>query len=101
MRAGQADPAARAALAKRRMRSKLPLLEQALTGIVRNHHRQLLAVQLAHIDFFWGIRLRRDSGVSVRYAEALHSTTSSVTLQSPDRHGILGPKPTDVQMSWR
>jgi transposase len=49
--AGQADPAAMAALAKRRMRSKLPLLEQALTGIVRDHHRQLLAMQLAHIDF--------------------------------------------------
>ena len=33
------------------MRSKLPLLEQALTGVVRDHHRQLLAMQLAHIDF--------------------------------------------------
>jgi transposase len=33
------------------MRSKIPLLEQALTGVVRNHHRQLLAMQLAHIDF--------------------------------------------------
>jgi transposase len=49
--AGQADPAAMAALAKRRMRSKLPLLEQALTGRVRDHHRRLLAMQLAHIDF--------------------------------------------------
>src|SRR5215467_15578765 len=49
--AGQADPATMAALAKRRMRSKIPLLEQALTGVVRGHHRQLLAMQLAHIDF--------------------------------------------------
>jgi transposase len=49
--AGQADPATMAALAKRRMRSKIPLLEQALTGVVRDHHRQLLAMQLAHIDF--------------------------------------------------
>jgi transposase len=49
--AGQADPTAMAALAKRRMRSKLPLLEQALTGRVRDHHRRLLAMQLAHIDF--------------------------------------------------
>jgi hypothetical protein len=32
------------------MRAKLPLLEQALTGVVRDHHRQLLAIQLAHID---------------------------------------------------
>ena len=39
--AGQADTATMAALAKRRMRSKLPLLEQALTGVVRDHHRLL------------------------------------------------------------
>src|SRR5262249_5304887 len=49
--AGRVDPATMAELAKRRMRSKIPLLEQALTGIVHDHHRQLLAVQLAHIDF--------------------------------------------------
>ena len=33
------------------MRWKIPLLEQALTGLVRDHHRHLLAIQLAHIDF--------------------------------------------------
>jgi transposase len=48
---GKADPATMANLAKRRMRAKLPLLEQALTGVVRDHHRQLLAMQLAHVDF--------------------------------------------------
>src|SRR5215475_4941829 len=40
--AGQAAPATMAALAKRRMRSKIPALEQALTGTVRDHHRRLL-----------------------------------------------------------
>jgi transposase len=49
--AGRADPATMADLAKRRMRAKIPLLEQALTGVVRDHHRQLLAMPLAHIDF--------------------------------------------------
>jgi transposase len=48
---GRADPATMAALAKGRLRSKLPLLEQALRGLVRDHHRRLLALQLAHIDF--------------------------------------------------
>jgi hypothetical protein len=48
---GRADPATMAELAKRRMRSKIPMLEQALTGLVRDHHRQLLAMPLAHIDF--------------------------------------------------
>jgi transposase len=40
-----------AALAKRRMRSKMPALEQALTGRVRDHHRHLLTLQLRRIDF--------------------------------------------------
>jgi transposase len=48
---GRADPATMAELAKRRMRSTMPLLEQALTGLVRDHHRQLLAMPLAHGDF--------------------------------------------------
>jgi transposase len=48
---GRADPATMAELAHGRMRSKIPRLEQALTGLVRAHHRQLLALQLAHLDF--------------------------------------------------
>jgi transposase len=49
--AGRVEPATMAELAKRRMRSKIPMIEQALTGIVRAHHRQLLTMQLAPIDF--------------------------------------------------
>jgi transposase len=48
---GRTDPATMAELAKGRLRSKIPLLEQALTGLVRDHHRCMLAIQLAHIDF--------------------------------------------------
>lgn len=48
---GRTDPATMAELAQGRLRSKIPVLEQALTGLVRDHHRQLLAMQLAHIDF--------------------------------------------------
>ena len=50
LRAGKAAPATMADVAKRRMRATLPLLEPALTGVVRDHHRQVLAMQLAHID---------------------------------------------------
>lgn len=49
--AGQTDPTTLAELAKGRLRSKLPLLQQALTGIVEEHHRYVLAHQLAHLDF--------------------------------------------------
>jgi transposase len=47
---GRADPATMAALAKGRMRSKSPVLEQALTGLMRDPHRRLLVLQWAHID---------------------------------------------------
>jgi len=47
---GCADPKAMAQLAKKRMRSKIPQLEKALAGIVRDHHRFLLASHLEHID---------------------------------------------------
>lgn len=49
--AGQADAATMAALAKGRLRNKLPELAKALTGIVAPHQRFLLAQQLVHIDF--------------------------------------------------
>ena len=39
------------------------------------------------------------SGVSVRYAEGLNSSQSSVTNQRTDRHAILGQKPVDFQVS--
>ena len=48
---GRADPATRAERAKGRMRPKRPVLAQALTGLLRDHHRRLLTRQLAHIDF--------------------------------------------------
>ena len=51
-----------------------------------------------------GIHLRRDTWVSVMYAEGLNSAKSSVILQSTDRHGILGEKSADFQVplcSWQ
>ena len=44
---GRADPATRAAWAPGRMRPQLPLREQALTGLMRDHHRRLLPRQVA------------------------------------------------------
>jgi transposase len=49
--AGQTDAEWMADLARGRMRSKIPELEKALTGIVQPHHRFVLAQQLEHIDF--------------------------------------------------
>jgi transposase len=40
-----------AQLARGRLRTKIPELEKALTGIVAKHQRKVLVLQLAHIDF--------------------------------------------------
>jgi transposase len=84
---GRADPATMAELAKRRMRSKIPLLEQALTGLVRDHHRQLLALQLAHIDFL-------DEQIEALSTEIMHrlAALSGDTLpgDSPGATGEAG-----------
>ena len=73
---------------------------QGAYGIVRGrtpHHLQCCPTDdQAEV---LGIRLRRDNWVSVRYAEELNSGKSSVTPQRTDRHGILGEKLTDFQVS--
>ena len=48
--AGEADPSVLAQLARGRMRAKRDLLEQALQGLLKPHHRFLLSEQLADID---------------------------------------------------
>jgi transposase len=48
---GETDAGVMAELAKGRLRNKIPELEKALTGVVRPHHRFMLAQHLAHIDF--------------------------------------------------
>lgn len=48
---GEVDERAMAALAKGRLREKIPQLEQALRGRFGGHQRFMLAHQLAHIDF--------------------------------------------------
>jgi hypothetical protein len=48
---------------------------------------------------FEGIGLTRDSVASVRYAEGLNSSKSSVPLRSTDRHDILGQKSSGFQLS--
>ena len=48
--AGTTDPAVLAALARGKLREKMPELQRALAGRFRAHHRFLVAQQLAHID---------------------------------------------------
>jgi transposase len=48
--AGERDPKALAQLARRRMRAKLGLLEEAFVGYFTDHHAFLLAKMLGRVD---------------------------------------------------
>lgn len=63
---GNVDEKEMAEMAKGRMRSKIPELEKALTGIVSDHHRFMLGEQLAHIDFLDGQIANVSQEISVR-----------------------------------
>jgi transposase len=47
---GQYDPVKLAELARRRLRKKIPQLQQALRGSVTEHHRFLLRTQMDHLN---------------------------------------------------
>jgi len=64
---GERDPQRLAALARRRLRRKLPALQRALTGHVTDHHRFLLRRLLGQLAF-----LESEIGVyDARIAEAI------------------------------
>jgi len=74
--AGREEASEMAKLARGRMRSKIPELERALTGVVRPHHRFLLAQQLAHIDFL-DEQIAAISEAIERQVEAMSHDTSA------------------------
>jgi transposase len=78
--AGTTDPSVLAQLARGRLRSKRDLLEQALAGTLRPHHRFLVTEQLALIDALELIRKPK-----VKNTVISHSATSR---SSPPHRGI-------------
>jgi transposase len=64
--AQETDPTRLAALAKGRLREKREELEQALVGVVRPHHRFMLAEQLSHLDYLDEAIARVDGEVEAR-----------------------------------
>jgi transposase len=64
---GEYDPVKLADLARRRLRKKIPQLQQALRGSVTEHHRFLLRTQMDHLDHLERLILQ----YSLRIEEAL------------------------------
>jgi len=69
-----------AELARGRMRSKIPELEKALTGIVQPHHRFVLAQQLEHIDFLD----EKIEALSIKIGEQLENMSWPDDPSKPD-----------------
>jgi len=84
----------------KRIKSSLPtLLNDQFNNQSTEEEERVKLIAARTLMRLGGIRVRRDNWVSVRYAEELNSGKSSVTPQRTDRHGILGEKLTDLQVS--
>jgi hypothetical protein len=68
----------------------LALCEAAHAELLASDALVFETMQNTHPIRKQGISVKRDNGVSVLYPEELDSAKRSVTLQSTDRHGILG-----------
>jgi transposase len=79
--AGEEDPEALADLARRRLRSKIPELQEALTGQVREHHRFLLALHLEHLRHLEELIAKLEE----RIAQVLESEALQDSEVGPDR----------------
>lgn len=90
---GQGDPQVLAALAHGRLRTKLPELERALAGRVRDHHRFLIANHLAQLDFL-------DEQIAVFDAEIIrHIEQAGVPPSDPSR-GQPPETEADQALDW-
>ncbi len=91
---GQAEPHVLAELAQGRLRHKLPQLERALAGRVREHHRFLIAQHLAQIDFL-------DEQIAVfdaeirKYVEAADAPPSAPPPDHPAAREAGPPPPAN------
>lgn len=80
----QVDPTTLSELARGRLRNKREALEQALTGVVRDHHRFLIAQHLTQIDFL-------DQQIAM-FDEQIAAEMLDLP-QPPDNRGAAQPDP--------
>jgi transposase len=66
--AGERDPVVLAALAKGKLRKKLPQLRQALTGRFSDHHALLVGLSLEHLEHLERAMARLDARVDAVFA---------------------------------
>ena len=83
---GHTTPQTLAELAKGRLRNKRSELERALNGIVRDHHRFLMAQHLAQIDFLDEQIARFDTQITLQMAQTrIRQRTRTASRRQPRR----------------
>ena len=104
--AGRTAPQTLAELAKGRLRNKRSELERALNGVVRDHHRFMLAQHLAQIDFLDEQIALFDKQIALHMAQTdtdnAQQPPSLPTTPSgtPDGTTIDAPSPAAAPPSW-
>jgi transposase len=96
---GVQDAEALAALARGRLRAKLPALRQALDGRVQPHHRFLLERILAHIDFIEESIEQVQQEIEQRlrpFEEAVKLVESILAIQQVAAAAIIAEIGTDM-----
>jgi transposase len=95
------EPTTLADLAKGRLRNKRSALEEALNGIVRDHHRFLLAQHLAQIDFLDEQVERFDQQISQRMQTTAEKRTQPPSAAADSQADIqpADPSPT-APLTW-
>jgi hypothetical protein len=76
-------------LAKGRLRSKLPRLEQALTGLVRDHYRQWLTLPLASIDFLAALLDTLSVAMTHRLTDLGAGGPPAIQMETPGTAGSM------------
>jgi len=90
--AGRTAPQTLAELAKGRLRNKRSELERALNGVVRDHHRFMLAQHLAQIDFLDEQIALFDTQIARHIAQA----TPGDVQEPPAPPAMSGDEPVDI-----
>lgn len=100
--AGRTEPQTLAELAKGRLRNKRSELERALNGIVRDHHRFMLAQHLAQIDFLDEQIAQYDGQIVEHMAQGIPDSPSQPpsTPDIPDATSADVPLPPVAPITW-
>jgi transposase len=104
--AEEMTPATLAELAKGRLRNKRLELERALHGIIRDHHRFLLAQHLAQLDFLdeqiglFDTQITRHMAQTASSDEQAPPAAPTLPTDSPDDAPVATPAPVTARLTW-